>query len=212
MTGDKIDPIKPPLLETSLGDYLEAVSSSAPTPGGGSVAAVVAALSAALGSMVAAISAKQSQDDGIATLAASCSRFRKAFLRQSAEDQTAFDAVMRALKLPKDDPARPDQVEATVQAAAQAPLAVAQSCVDLLSDLESLGTVASRHCISDIGAAAHLSLAALRSSLLNVYINIMFMRDEKVARACETAASQLDQEATDRWQHIVDHVIGRIRG
>ena len=212
MTEHEIDQSRAPLRETSLGDYLDAVSSSMPTPGGGSVAAVVAALSAALGSMVAAISTKKSANDQILSLATACSGFGETFLRLSAEDQAAFDAVMRALKLPKDDPTRPAQVEATVQAAAQAPLAVAQSCVELLTDLESLGTLASRHCISDVGAAAHLALAALRASLLNVHINVTFMKDETAARACEASASELGHEATDRCQRIVDHVIARIHG
>lgn len=202
----------PTLRETTLGQYLDDVSSASPTSGGGSVAAVVAALSAALGSMVAAISTKKSEDARIAALAAACSRSRKTFLQLSAEDQAAFEAVMMALKLPKDDPTRPDQVETTVQAAARAPLAVAQSCIELLIDLESVGALASRHCISDDGAAAHLALAALRASLLNVHINITFMKDEDAAQAFEASASELVAEATDRCQRIVDHEIARIRG
>jgi len=91
MTEHEINQIRAPLRETSLGDYLEAVSSSMPTPGGGSVAAVVAALSAALGSMVTAISTKKSDNDQITTLAAACSGFRETFLRLSAEDQSAFE-------------------------------------------------------------------------------------------------------------------------
>jgi methenyltetrahydrofolate cyclohydrolase len=200
------------LRETKLGTYLEAISSASPTPGGGSVAAVVAALGAALGSMVTALSAKKSEDGQITALAAKCSGYCETFLRLSAEDQSAFDAVMSALKLPKDDANRADQIEVTVQAAARAPLAVAQSCVELLSDLESLGTLASRHCISDVGAAAYLALAALRASLLNVHINMTFMKDQAAAVAFDASASELENEGTARCQRIVDQVIARIRG
>ena len=198
----------PTLRETKLGTYLEAVCSASPTPGGGSVAAVVAAL----GSMVTAISAKKSQDSEIPALAAICSGYCETFLRLSAEDQSAFDAVMSALKLPKDDANRASQIEVTVQAAARAPLAVAQSCLELLIDLETLGTLASRHCISDVGAAAHLALAALRASLLNVHINMTFMKDQAAAVAFEASASELENEGTARCQRIVDQVIARIRG
>ena len=202
----------PTLRETTLGQYFDDISSASPTPGGGSAAAVVAALDAALGSLVTAISAKKPEDARITALAAACSGFRETFLRLSTEDQSAFEAVMIALKLPKDDPKRADRIEATVQAAAQAPLAVARSCVALLIDLESLGTLASRRCISDVRAAAHLALAALRASLLNVHINITFMKDEDAAKAFETSASELADEATDRYQRVIDHVIARIRG
>ncbi len=61
-------------------------------------------------------------------------------------------------------------------------------------------------------AAAHLALAALRASLLNVHINNTVMKDEDAATAFETSASELADEATDRCQRVIDHVIARIRG
>lgn len=200
------------LRETSLGKYLDDVSSKTPTPGGGSVAAVVAALGAALGSMVTAISGGKSESLQIAELATKCASHRETFLRLSIEDQSAFDAVMLALKRSKDDPSRADHVEDTVQAAAEVPLTVAQSCLDLLIILETLVPVASRHCISDVGAAAHLALAALRASLLNVHINITFMKDRRAADEFEASAVQLENEGQARSQRIVAQVVAHIRG
>ena len=112
----------PTLQETTLRQYLDDVSSASPAPGGGSVAAVVASLAAALGSMVTVLSMKKSNNPRIAELGAACSGFRETFLRLSAEDEAAFNAVMQALQLPKEEPTRATQIEVTVQAAAQAPL------------------------------------------------------------------------------------------
>jgi formiminotetrahydrofolate cyclodeaminase len=162
--------------------------------------------------MVTALTANKSENDQIAGLAARCSGYCDGFLRLSAEDQFAFEAVMAALKLPKDDSQRAEQIEATVQAAAHAPLAVAHSCLEFLIDLESLVTLSSRHCISDVGAAAHLAVAALRASLLNVHINITFMKDQAAANAFEASANALESEGTTRSQRIADQVIARIRG
>jgi formiminotetrahydrofolate cyclodeaminase len=201
----------PTLRETTLGQYLEHVSSSSPTPGGGGVAAIVASLGAALGAMVTSLTSKKSENEEISALAAKCADYRETFLRLSAADECAFDSVMAALKLPKDDPTRTEQVEATVQAAAQAPLEVAKACLDFLIDLESLVTLASRHSISDVGAAAYLVLAALRASLLNVHINITFMKDQAAANAFEISASKLESNGAVRSQHIVEQVIARIR-
>ncbi|MBU1048839.1 cyclodeaminase/cyclohydrolase family protein [Candidatus Bipolaricaulota bacterium] len=200
------------LRDTSLGSYLDDVSGSSPTPGGGSVAAVVAALAAALGSMVTALAARKNENESIRILAEKCRAYRETFLQLGTEDQAAFEAVMAALKLSKEDSARPAQVEATVQRAARAPLAVAQSCFDFLVDLESLTTQASRHAISDVGAAAHFALAALRASLLNVHINCTFMKDQATAAAFEAAASELEAKGAARSQRIVDQVLARIRG
>jgi len=200
------------LHDTTLGKYLDDVASAAPTPGGGSVAAVVAALGASLGSMVTAISARKSEDDQIGELAAECETFREMFLRLSVEDQSAFEAVMSALRLPQDDPGRTERVESSVQAAAQVPLTVAKTCLKLLAVLESLATLASRHCVSDVGAAAHLALAAMRASLLNIHINITFMKDSDAAAEFDAAAVQLENDGQVRSQRIADQVIACIRG
>lgn len=95
------------LRETTIDEYLDAVSSSALTPrGGSSVAAVVAALRATLGSMVTVISANKSADYRIGGLAANCASFREAFLRLSMED--AFDSV--AVQLESDGQVRSHRI------------------------------------------------------------------------------------------------------
>jgi formiminotetrahydrofolate cyclodeaminase len=202
----------PTLRDSTLGTYLDDVSSARPTPGGGSVAAVVGALGSALGVMVTAIASAKSKSDQIDALATACIQARETFLRLSREDQSAFDAVMAALKLPKDDATRSQQVESTVQTAAQVPLSIAQACVDLLGTLESLVPLASRHSVSDIGAASHFALAAMRSSLLNVAINVTFMKDRSLAATFESAAAQLESEGASRSQRVADQVLRLIRG
>lgn len=199
------------LREITLGSYLDNVSSSSPAPGGGSVAAVTGALSASLGCMVTALSSRRSADDQVDGLAKACSQFRESFLQLSADDQAAFEAVMSALKLPKEDASRAQRVEQTVQAAAEVPLTIAQACVNLLDVLETLLPMASRHCISDVGAAAHLALASLRASLLNVTINITFMKDRAAADRYEATALRLEHDAQQRCQRIVDQVAATIR-
>ena len=79
------------LRESTIGQYIDAVSSSAPTPAGGSVAAAVAALGARLGSIVPAIPASKSADDRIGESATDRVSFRGAFLRLSMQDR--FDSV-----------------------------------------------------------------------------------------------------------------------
>lgn len=201
----------PTLRNTTLGDYLDDVSSSSPAPGGGSVAAITGSLSASLGCMVMAISSGKSESDPIETLAEKCLSYREDFLRLSVDDQAAFEAVMSALKLPKDDPSRAQCVESTVQTAAEVPLTVAESCLDLLGVLELMLPLASRHCISDVGAAAHLALAALRASLLNVTINVTFMKNRATASRLEASALRVEFEAQERCQRIADQVIAVIR-
>ncbi|MBE0635974.1 cyclodeaminase/cyclohydrolase family protein [Candidatus Bipolaricaulota bacterium] len=198
------------LTETTLGAYLDAVGSSTPTPGGGSVAAVVAAFASALGSMVAALSRGKSDNPQVAELAEKFTTYRNRFLQLSLDDQLAFAAVMDVLRLSKSDPSRAAQLESTVQLAAEIPLTMAQSCLDLLGLLESMIPMASRHAVSDIGAAGHLARAALSASLLNVHINATFLKNRPEADRFKASALRLETEGQIRCQRIADHVVASI--
>jgi methenyltetrahydrofolate cyclohydrolase len=200
------------LHDMTLGTYLDAVSSADPTPGGGSVAALAAALAAALGCMVAAISADKAPSRALREIAARCASLRETFLRLGDEDQMAFDGVMTALRLDKTDPLRNERLESSLQSAADVPLSVGGACLGLLADLESLAPLASRHAVSDVGASAHLAMAALSASLLNVHINVSFMKKRETARTYELAADKMESEGRARSERIVGHVAGRIRG
>jgi methenyltetrahydrofolate cyclohydrolase len=202
---------------TTLGDltiatYLGRVSSADPTPGGGSVASLTAALAAALGSMVAAISDKKSPDRDAGKLAERCTSMREALLELSTDDEAAFRNVIEALRLPKDDPSRADRLDIVLRAAADVPMTVGRTCLDLLAILESLSVSSSRHAVSDVGAAAYLALAALQASRLNVQINAIYLADQSAARQLEAAASQLETEGQQRCRLIVERVVDRIRG
>jgi len=85
--------------------------------------------------------------------------------------------VMTALRRPKDDPARAAGLQEALLLASSVPLRAAERAVDLLRRLETLVPQAPNSIVSDVGAGAHLALAALRSSLLNVDVNLRSLED-----------------------------------
>ncbi len=198
--------------DLSIDTYLDRVSSASPTPGGGSVASLVGALAAALGSMASAIAAKKSIGPEARESVRQCLSIRMEFLRLGEADETAFQAVMEALRRSKDDPSRADRLETSLRTAADVPLAVGRTCLDLLALLDPLSRLSSRHAVSDVGAAAHFALAALRGSLLNVQINAALLADRDIAEQLEVAARRLETEGQDRCRKVVEHVIACIRG
>ena len=202
----------PPLAKRELGEYLDAVSSASPAPGGGSVAAVVAALAAAVGSMVTAISARGSEDKALLAHGEQCQTFRDNFLSWATDDQVAFEDVMRALRLSKEDETRASQLEACLVRAAEVPLQVARACLELIDLLDDIVGQSSRHCISDIGASAHLANAACRTSLLNVWINTSFMNDAAVVTSLNAEADRLQTACSARSEQVVRRVVSCIRG
>lgn len=197
--------------DLSLREYLDSVASDAPTPGGGSVAALTAALASALGSMVTSITARTSQDPDLQALAEVCTQSRNRFAQLAEADEHAFGRVMDALRLPKDNPARADRLEASLEEAATVPLDTVATCQRLLAALQQLAGLASRHCVSDVGAAALLGLAAARACLLNVHINASFMRRAGASQAWSRAADTAEQQVQQLCDHILSDVIARVR-
>ncbi len=165
--------------ETVIG-FLEKLSSAAPTPGGGSVAALCGSLGAALGLMVCALAAKKGGNVVSTPLCERILPLRERFLALVEEDEEAFSQVMAAYRVPKGDPLRAERIQAALLQAASVPLETAVLSRDLLALLAELAPLGTRSSVSDVGVGAILARAALESALLNVDANLVSIRDESV--------------------------------
>lgn len=188
----------------SLEEYLTALASERPTPGGGSAAILVAAFGASLVAMVARICAANPKYAAHRTLAddltARADTLRVALLAERAEDETAFQNVMAATALPKGNDAeralRAVELERALERAAAEPLKAARSATAVLQAARELLVIPNRTLTSDIGCAAEFAHAAVAACAYNVRINHAFMKDERqIARqALELAESERDAE------------------
>ena len=168
------------LFELPVAAFLERTASAAPTPGGGSVAALTGALASALVAMVARLTDRKKgyeQAWELAAAATASADLLAAELQAAAlEDVRSFEAYMTALRLPKgsseERQTRRAALEAATRRATAAPLAIAAACAEVLALAERLAPVANRHAVSDIGAAAHLAAAAAGAALLTAEINL----------------------------------------
>jgi glutamate formiminotransferase/formiminotetrahydrofolate cyclodeaminase len=150
-----------------LDEFLDALAAPTPTPGGGSAAAASAAMSAALGAMVAAL-AKMSP--------AAFEADRRFFAEAVNRDATAYQEVVAAYKRPKEE--RAPWIEKALHGAAEVPLEVAERSAALKSRLEGLATSAPAKFGSDIQTAEALAQAAIHGALANVRINLEGIKDE----------------------------------
>lgn len=169
-----------PLGKREIEAYLNELSSEAPTPGGGSASAIVAAIAASLGLMVAAVGNKGQDDPRLSAIADRLADLRTSFLRLATEDEEAFRGVLASYRLPEEDPKRDELIEQALKDAADVPLRLAGGCIDLLDRLIELVPLSSRQIASDIGAASHLARGALDAALFSVTANIAYMHDQKV--------------------------------
>ena len=165
--------------------FLDAVAAPTPTPGGGSVSALAAALSASLGQMVAALSRKKkSQSAHVDRLSEQLEALRKAtdaFAEAIDRDAAAYDAVMAAFKLPQGDTEetrhREEAIQAATKGAAEVPLEVAERAARLCQQLQQLETIAAASMKSDLEVARLIAVAGAKGALANVEINLEGLKD-----------------------------------
>jgi len=190
------------MINRTIGDYLEALASSAPAPGGGSVTGLVGALSAALGQMVISLTDRSSDPHPeLDALRDSLERHRDMCLEGSQVDERAYSGYVAAAGLPKgtkeEKVARRDAMQAALVDSANAPLGLAGSSLEILDDLEMVIQNGSSHVLSDADIAATLAHASVTVGLVNVRVNIPLIKDTDRARSLTEAADDIEHRGTE---------------
>ena len=180
------------LREQNLKTYLDALAAKTSTPGGGAVAAVVAAEACSLLSMVANFSKAETAKDIAARAQASIVNL----LELGDQDTLAFESVMKAFK------GEGDRLSACEQAAS-IPMHVIGICLTHVEDLEYLSARGNPNLITDTAIASLLFDSALKSSELNILIN---MKDlDAIPRNLESAINRVPGAAR-RLQFIASSI------
>lgn len=182
-SGDRTGHAAP--FDASIRGFLLEASSAAPTPGGGSVAALVAALGASMTSMVANLtqgSKFAAVEPVMVQVATDMQQSMKRFEELLQRDIESFNRYMAALKLPKasdDEKAHRRQAlqEATI-GATEVPIALAEACLHALKATYAVARDVNPHVLSDLGIAAMLLDTSGQAALLTADINIPTLKDE----------------------------------
>lgn len=207
------------LIKMSLEDFLAETASASPAPGGGSVAALVGALGAALAAMVGELTGGKDAEPAALALVADARRETGrllAELKQAVDRDTAvFNKVMDAYRLPKasdgEKSARSAAIQAALKEAAEEPLRAAGYCLEVMGQALIMLENGNKNAASDAAVAGLLGHAALHGSLYNVKINIAAIKDAAYAEAMKRRADALAAEADSlqaRIQRLAAEVIG----
>lgn len=201
-------------MEKNIDKFLEALASSAPTPGGGGAAALCGALGIALGNMVGSLTLGKKKyadvQEDIAELNAKAEALRAGFVALVDADAEAFAPLSRAYAIPKDDPARDEIMEPALLRAAEAPLEIMRKCAEALDLISGYAAKGSALAISDAGCAAALCGAAIEAAALNVKINTKSMKNRAVADNINAEMNELLQKYFVLSQEIYNDVSGRL--
>jgi glutamate formiminotransferase/formiminotetrahydrofolate cyclodeaminase len=175
------------LAKMNLREFCNETLSDSPAPGGGSVAALMGALGASLGGMVANLSAgKRGWDDKLeyfSDWAVKAQQLKDELLALVDEDTSAFNKVMDAFALSKESAeekaTRAAAIAKATKYAAEVPLKVmetASKSYELLAEMAERGNPAS---VSDVGVGTLATRACIEGAALNVRINLAQLKDEK---------------------------------
>ncbi|HZR06133.1 MAG TPA: glutamate formimidoyltransferase [Candidatus Udaeobacter sp.] len=206
------------LAKMNLREFCNETLSDSPAPGGGSVAALMGALGASLGGMVANLSAgKRGWDDKLeyfSNWAVKAQQLKDELLSLVDEDTVAFNRVMDAFALPKESreekAARAAAIEQATKYAAEVPIKVMETAsrsYELLAEMADKGNPAS---ISDVGVGALATRACLEGAALNVRINLAQLKDEKFKAALMAKLQKLGADSDVRFERITEAVVKKI--
>jgi len=189
-------------LRVSVEDYLDAAASGLPTPGGGSVSALAAALGATMASMAgnfttgkkkfAAVEAEVNQ------LLESLSDARRRLADLAQKDTEAYGAVSEAFKLPRKSDeeklAKRNAIAEACRGAMAVPLDAVRACREALVATRRMADLANPNLITDVGVAAILLEAAARGAALNVRVNLPGINDQDTT---EQVVAELDNALSE---------------
>lgn len=177
------------IYEKSVNEYLEMAASRSPTPGGGSVSAVVAANAAAMVGMVARLTIGKksySQFEAQACeIADASSRLIDELKELTAADMVAFEALMLAWRMPADTDglraSKREAMETATRHATNVPMRICTVCVEIAKLAGQLAPFGNKSAISDAGVAVNLAEGAMNACMLSVDINLPGIGDREFA-------------------------------
>lgn len=203
------------MLEQSAVDFIGALSSNAPVPGGGGASATVGALAAALGMMVTNLTIGKKKyadyEEELIRCRSELEGLRDRLITLTDKDAEAFEPLSRAYSLPKDAPDYERIMEEALLTASLAPLEIMDTALECAHVLEVLVEKGSRLAISDVGVGIYFAQAAIEGASLNVYINTKMMKDRTRAEALNDRADAIVREGAALKEKISAATLAAIR-
>ena len=199
------------LTDLSVKGFADETARESPAPGGGSVAAYMGAMGAALGTMVANLSAhKPGWDDRweeFSNWAEQGMAIEQELLHLVNEDTEAFNKIMAAFGMPKatdDDKARrAEAIESATLFAAQIPLLTMKAAMKVLPLCRAMAETGNPNSVSDAGVGALAARSAVMGAALNVKINAASLNDKSAARVLIAEAEALVEQAKTEEDAII---------
>ena len=214
MADEEVQARKERLVRMSVKGFARETASESAAPGGGSVSAYMGALAAALGTMVANLSAhKRGWDDRWKEFSDWAERGQdvmERLLRLVDEDTEAFAKIMDVFSMPKgteeEKAARAEAMEKATLYASRVPLKTMQTAMEAMPVALAMARIGNPASTSDAGVGAIAALAAVRGAHLNVRINAAGLKDRALAAELTEEAARIEAEAVAAEAEVLAEV------
>lgn len=207
--------------EYNVNQFLEDLSSTSPSPGGGSVAGLVAALSGSLNSMVYSLTtnkkAFESLDNDakktVLDFMEASNKFTNKAMNLMEKDRDCFNKLMDCYKLPKDTEEQKVEREKSIKEATlkalMAPLELAGECYEFYDNIDIAVKYGNKMLLSDASCAAILLHAAIESAVVNVKVNLNSLRNQPFAKKIEEEIDDLMFNSFSR-KNIISNMVDEV--
>jgi glutamate formiminotransferase/formiminotetrahydrofolate cyclodeaminase len=206
------------LKDQKIKTFLDSLASESATPGGGSVAALTGAMSAALISMVSNLTVGKEKyrhlEDDIKLLLKKSESLRAKFEELMEKDVEVFNQFIAIMKLPRNNEEekreRNQKMQIALIEAAKVPLEVARKSKELIDICQEIADKGNKNAISDAGVAVILAEAAFDSAVINVQINLNMIKDEKIKNSLTEEIETLNASVKGEKDKVLEKVLARM--
>jgi len=206
------------LASMKINSFLSELASNSPAPGGGSVAALSGALSAALSSMVCNLTIGKEKyanvQDEIKEVLKKSEQLRKELTKLIDKDTEAFNDVIKAFKLPKETDkqkeVRTKAIQDGYKTATSVPLETAKTCEKILDIAKVAAEKGNQSSITDAAISAIMAKAGVEAAILNVKINLESIKDEKFVKKISSEIEKLKNNTEKKTEEIMKIVNSKI--
>ncbi|WP_317977460.1 cyclodeaminase/cyclohydrolase family protein [Lachnoanaerobaculum sanguinis] len=199
----------------NIDEYIKELGSKAPVPGGGGASAVAGALSAALSSMVCNLTVGKksyiSVEDDIKKILEDMNKHMESFIKLSDKDAEVFYPLSQAYGFkPQNDEEKKmheENMEKLLFDAAMVPLDIMKEAYSMLVAVDFLAKKGSKLAVSDAGVAVSMLRSAVCGAMMNVVINVKYMKNREKAQDLMDEASEILENTMNKADIIYREVL-----
>ena len=198
-----------------IDEYINELGSKAPVPGGGGASAVAGALSAALAGMVCNLTVGKKSymavEDDVKKILEDMNKHMKSFIKLSDKDAEVFYPLSQVYGFkPQNDEEKKmheENMERLLFDAAMVPLDIMKEAYGMLDAIDFLAKKGSKLAVSDAGVAVSMLRSAVCGAMMNVVINVKYMKNRQKAQNLMDEASEILENTMNKADIIYREVL-----